>query len=154
LQKKAEKSPAGKKAADARKKLDKAAADLKEEQAGLEKVKAKGKKPAIAKQEKKVKKAEGAVAKAQKAFDAAQAAAGGSAKGETDKAIAEGDAVQGQSEAAPFSAPAAGFVRDLKVKAGDALKAGGAVCALDDTKTLTVKLAVPTGGTLTEGQKV
>jgi multidrug efflux pump subunit AcrA (membrane-fusion protein) len=153
LQKKAEKSGPGKKAGDARKKLDKAQGDLKEEQADLEKAKAKGKKAAITKQEKKVKKAEAAVAKAQRALDAAQAALGGEAKGDLDKAVAERDALRGQTEASPFNAPVAGFVRELKVKAGDEAKVGAAVCLLDDTKQLTVKMAAAKGETLSEGQK-
>ena len=66
--------------------------------------------------------------------------------------IAERDALT--AEPAPFNAPVAGFVRELKVKAGDDLKVGAPVCVLDDTKTLTVKLTVDKGATLTEGQKV
>lgn len=154
LRKKAEKSGAGKKAADARKKLEKAQARLKEEQEDLEKVKEKGKKPAITKQEKKVKKAEAALAKAQKAFDSATAAMGGDVKADLDKALAELAAVKAQTEAAPFNAPVAGFVRDLKVKAGDEVKVGSVVCQLDDTKVLAVKMAAPKGESLKEGQKV
>ncbi len=153
LQKKNEKSPAGKKAGEARKKLEKAQEALKDDQADLEKAKAKGKKPAIAKLEKKVKKAEGAVAKAQKAFEAAQASAGGDVKAELDKAIAERDAAKGQTEAAPFNAPVAGFVRELKVKAGDEVKVGAAVCVLDDTKSMTVKMTAAKGEAISEGQK-
>jgi len=153
VQKKAEKSPGGKKAAEARKKLEKAQETLKEEQGDLEKARAKGKKAAIAKQEKKVKKAEAAVAKAQKAVDSAQAAAGGDVKAELDKAIAERDAAKGQTEAAPFNAPVAGFVRELKVKAGDEVKVGAPVCVLDDTKSLTVKMTAAKGETISEGQK-
>lgn len=158
LQKKAAKSGPGKKAADARKKLEKAQGALKDAQEDLEKAKEKGKKPAVAKQEKKVKKAEGAVAKAQKAFDSASkagaAGGGGDAKAELDKAIAERDGVKAQSEAAPFNAPTAGFVRELKVKAGDEVKLGAVVCLLDDTKVLTVKMAAPKGESLKEGQMV
>lgn len=154
LQKKADKSGPGKKAAEARKKLEKASGKVKEEQEDLEKAKAKGKKSAIAKQEKKVKKAEGALAKAQKAFDAASAASGGDAKADLDKAVAELAAVKAQTEAAPFNAPVAGFVRELKAKAGDEVKVGSVVCLLDDTKVLTVKMAAAKGGEgLEEGQK-
>ena len=153
LQKKAEKSGSGKKAGEARKKLEKAQANLKEEQEDLEKAKAKGKKSAIAKQEKKVKKMEAAVAKAQKALDSATAAMGGDAKGDLDKAVAERDGLKAQTEAAPFNAPVAGFVRELKVKAGDEVKVGAVVCHLVDTKALSVKMAAAKGDPLKEGQK-
>lgn len=154
LRKKAEKSGAGKKVAEARKKLEKAQARAKEEQDDLEKAKAAGKKPAIAKQEKKVKKVEAALAKAQKAFDSASAALGSDAKGDLDKAVAELASVKAQTEAAPFNAPVAGFVRELKVKAGDEVKVGAVVCQLDDTKVLTVKMTSPKTDPLKEGQKV
>ena len=48
----------------------------------------------------------------------------------------------------------AGFVRELKAKAGDEVKVGAVVCVLDDTKVLTVKMAAAKGGeALKEGQK-
>jgi multidrug resistance efflux pump len=149
-QKKSDKSGAGKKAADAKKKLEKAQDELKDEQTELEKANKKGKKAAIAKSEKKVKKAEAAVAKAQKAVEAA--GTGIEKGGELEKALAERDALKGQSEAAPFNAPASGFVSAISVKAGDPVKMGTPVCHLDDSKVLTVKISVAKGETMAEGQ--
>ncbi|MBK7861987.1 MAG: biotin/lipoyl-binding protein [Archangiaceae bacterium] len=150
LQKKSEKSGAGKKLGDAKKKLEKAQGDLKDAQGDLEKAKTKGKKPAIAKAEKKVKKLEGAVAKAQKAVDGAGS---GVEKGsELEKAIAEREALRPQVEAAPFNAPVAGFVSALKVKQGDPVKTGSVVCHLDDSKVLSVKMAMAKGEKMAEGQ--
>src|SRR5204862_52923 len=119
------------------------------------KVKAKGKKgeKALPKAEKKVADGAAAIAKAQKALDEASAGEkGGDARVEVDKLTIERDSLKAQTQAAPLNAPAAGFVADLKIKPGDTAQVGTSVCRLDDSKTLKVKLQVPKGSDVAEGQ--
>lgn len=147
-----------KKVADAKKKLEKAQADEKKAKDELlaAQGKAKGKPaPAIAKAQKKEKAAADAVAKAQKALDALGAEDKTTQmRADVDKAQAEFDALKAQAEAPPLTAPAAGFVAGLKVKAGDTLQPGNPVCKLDDSKTMRVKLTADGKGAdaLLEGQ--
>ncbi len=148
-----------KKVADAKKKLEKAQADLKkataEVDAALAKAKGNKKNPAVAKAQKKEKAAADAIPKAQKVLDAAGAGdKTNEMRADVDKATAERDALKTQAEAPPMTAPTSGYVSGLKVKAGDVLQPGNAVCKLEDSKVLRVKMSAADKGfdAIQEGQ--
>jgi multidrug efflux pump subunit AcrA (membrane-fusion protein) len=138
-----EKSPALKKSAEAKKKLDAAQADLESEQATLEVLEAKGKKAAMKMQEKQIEKAQTAVNQAQKAYDSTKSSGGNAA--DLEKLTADRDALKAMADVAPVKAPADGFVRELKVKSGEMLKAPATIAVMEDSKVLNAKLTAPEG---------
>jgi multidrug resistance efflux pump len=147
-----------KKVVDAKKKLEKAEADAKKAKEALAaaQAKAKGKKsPALTKAEKTDKATADAVTKAQKAVEALGAEDKTTQmRADVDKAQAEFDALKAQAEAPPVTAPAAGFVTGLKPKGGETLQKGDAICKLDDSKMMRVKISATGKGAdaLLEGQ--
>jgi multidrug resistance efflux pump len=147
-----------KKLVEAKKKLEKAQADEKKAATELEaaRAKAKGKKsPAIPKAEKKLKSDQESTVKAQKALEQIQAGDKSSEiRAEVDKATAELDALKSQADAPPLTAAAAGFVSNLKAKAGDTVQKGDPLLKLEDSKSMRVKISATGKGAdaLSEGQ--
>jgi multidrug resistance efflux pump len=147
-----------KKLVEAKKKLEKAQADEKKAAQELEaaRAKAKGKKsPAVPKAEKKLKSDQEVTAKAQKALEQVQAGDKSSEiRAEVDKATAELDAIKSQADSPPLTAASAGFVSNLKAKAGDTVQKGDPLCKLEDSKSMRVKISATGKGAdaLSEGQ--